>query len=100
MATATRLGAARSAAPSLAPASAAIVQADKLLLLRLERGRRVGAKVLRRGTESAYDTREAATVLSLRKYGKTLLRISGSPASAAGVMLTLVHIIAVSDFCK
>jgi predicted RNA methylase len=89
--------AARSAAPSLAAASAAITQAARLLLPDLERGRRIDASILRTAMEAAfgasdaagawdwktaYDACEAATVLFLRKYGKALLRKSGSPAAA------------------
>ncbi|MGH7057755.1 MAG: hypothetical protein ACREFZ_07685 [Acetobacteraceae bacterium] len=96
--------AARSAAPSLAPASPSIAQAAQLLLPDLERGRRVDAGVLRSAMESAfgasdatgawdwknaYDACEAATVLFLRKYGKALLRKSGS-ASAALPMLAKI----------
>ena len=66
-------------------ASAAILQAARLLLPDLERGRRIDAGVLRAAMETAfgasdaagawdwktaYDACEAATVLFLRKYGK------------------------------
>ena len=89
--------AARSAAPSLAAASAAIAQAARLLLPDLECGRRIDASILRTAMEAAfgasdaagawdwktaYDACEAATVLFLRKYGKVLLRKAGSPAAA------------------
>ena len=78
--------------------SAAAVHAAALLLLpQLERGQRIDANVLRAAMESAfgasdasgawdwktgYDACEAATVLFLRKYGKSLLRKAGSPAAA------------------
>jgi hypothetical protein len=79
--------AARSAVPSLAPASAATVQAAWLLLPDLERGRRIDAGILRAAMEStfgasdaagawdwktAYDAGEAATVLFLRKFGPAI----------------------------
>jgi predicted RNA methylase len=87
----------------VAPASlrgdpvAAIHAAARLLLLHLERGQRVDTAVLRAAMETsfatsdtsgawnwktAYEACEAATVLFLRKYGKSLLRKAGSPASA------------------
>ena len=44
----------RSAAPSPAPASAAIAQAARLLLPDLERGRRIDAAILRAAMESAF----------------------------------------------
>ena len=87
------------ATPLAAPVnSAAAVHAAALLLLpHLERGLRVDAVVLRAAMENAfgasdssgawdwktaYDACEAATVLFLRKYGKSLLRKAGSPHAA------------------
>ena len=100
--------AARPAATSLAPASAAIAQAAQLLLPDLERGRRLDADFLRRAMESAfgasdatgawdwktaYDACEAATVLFLRKYGKALLRKSGSPAAALPLLAKVANLL-------
>jgi hypothetical protein len=108
MTTASGPAAARSAAPSLAPASAAIVQAAQLLLPDLERGRRVDADVLRSAMESAfgasdatgawdwktaYDACEAATVLFLRKYGKALLRKSGSPSATLPMLAKVANLL-------
>jgi hypothetical protein len=108
MTTASGPAAARSAAPSLAPASAAIVQAAQLLLPDLERGRRVDADALRSAMESAfgtsdatgawdwktaYDACEAATVLFLRKYGKALLRKSGSPSATLPMLAKVANLL-------
>ena len=88
--------AARSAALSLAPASAAILQAARLLLPDLERGRRIDASLLRAAMEAvfgasdaagawdwktAYDAGEAATVLFLRKFGPAIRAKAASPAA-------------------
>ncbi len=88
--------AARSAAPSLAPTYAAVVQAARLLLLDLERGRRIDAGILRAAMESAfgasdaagawdwktaYDACEAATILFLRKFGPAIRAKAASPAA-------------------
>ncbi|TIP48762.1 MAG: methylase [Mesorhizobium sp.] len=85
-----------SAAATVDPADAVYAAALRLLP-HLECGRRVDAIVLRAAMEAsfgasdasgawdwktAYDVCEAATVLFLRKYGKSLLRKAGSPASA------------------
>ena len=82
------------AAP-LAPAPA-ILAAATLLLPHLERGERIDAAVLRAAMETAcrgsdatgawdwkaaYDACEVATVLFLRKFGKTLLRKAASPSA-------------------
>ena len=89
----------RPATPLAAPVnSAAAVHAAALLLLpHLERGLRVDAVVLRAAMENAfgasdssgawdwktaYDACEVATVLFLRKFGKSLLRKAGSPLAA------------------
>jgi predicted RNA methylase len=97
-----------SAAPSLAPAPAAIAQAARLILPDLERGRRIDAGILRAAMESAfgasdaagawdwktaYDACEAATVLFLRKYGKALLRKSGSPAAALPMLAKIAGLL-------
>jgi hypothetical protein len=93
----TASGAAVPAAP-LSPVSGSAVrvaEAARLLLPHLERGQRVDAAMLRLGMETAfgasdstgawdwktaYEACEAATVLFLRKYGKSLLRKTGSIA--------------------
>ncbi|RWO39561.1 MAG: methylase [Mesorhizobium sp.] len=77
--------------------AAAIHAAALLLLPHLERGHRIDMALLRGAMEAsfeasdasgawdwktAYDACEAATVLFLRKYGKSLLRKAGSPARA------------------
>ena len=82
------------AAP-LGPAPA-ILAAANLLLPHLERGRRIDTAILRGAMETAfgasdaggawdwktvYDACEAATVLFLRKYGKTLFRKAASPSA-------------------
>lgn len=83
---------------SLASDPAAAIYAAALLLLpHLERGQRIDTADLRAAMEAsfgrsdasgawdwktAYDACEAATVLFLRKYGKSLLRKAGSPACA------------------
>jgi len=92
----SNLAAARSAAPSIAPASAAIAQAAHLLLPNLERGRRIDATILRAAMETvfcasdttgawdwktAYDACEAATVLFLPKFGPAIRAKATSPAT-------------------
>ncbi|WP_432643987.1 strawberry notch-like NTP hydrolase domain-containing protein [Pannonibacter phragmitetus] len=83
--------------PAAASSAAAILAAAALLLPHLEHGRRIDAAMLRAAMEAAfgasdatgawdwktaYEACEAATVLFLRKFGKTLLRKAGSPAAA------------------
>ena len=100
--------AARSAVPSLAPASAAIAQAARLLLPDLERGRRIDAGILRAAMESAfgasdaagawdwktaYDACEAATVLFLRKYGNALFRKAASPVAALPMLAKIAGLL-------
>lgn len=83
--------------PAAASSAAAILAAAALLLPHLERGRRIDAAMLRAAMEeafgasdatgawdwkTAYEACEAATVLFLRKFGRTLLRKAGSPAAA------------------
>ncbi|WP_028030618.1 strawberry notch family protein [Gemmobacter nectariphilus] len=77
-------------------AAPAILAAAHLLLPHLERGQRVDAAILRCAMETAfgasdasgawdwkfaYEACEVATVLFLRKYGKTLFRKAASPVS-------------------
>ncbi|NTT87630.1 strawberry notch family protein [Tabrizicola fusiformis] len=79
----------------VAPASA-ILAAAGLLLPSLEHGQRVDSATLRVAMEAAfgasdasglwdwkagYDACEAATVLFLRKYGRTIFRQAGAPAA-------------------
>jgi predicted RNA methylase len=100
--------AARSAVPSLAPASAAIAQAARLLLPDLERGRRIDAGILRAAMESAfgasdatgawdwktaYDACEAATILFLRKYGNALFRKAASPVAALPMLAKIASLL-------
>jgi hypothetical protein len=95
MTTVSRFAAACEAVSSRTAASVGILQAARLLLPELERGRRVDAGVLRSAMETAfggsdaagawdwktaYDACEAATVLFLREYGKALFRKADSPA--------------------
>lgn len=82
-------------------AAPAILAAADLLLSHLERGQRVDARILRGAMETAfgasdaigawdwklaYEACEAATVLFLRKYGKTLFRRAVSPAERLSVL--------------
>ena len=91
----------------VAPA-AAVHAAAILLLPQLERGQRVDASVLRSAMESAfgasdasgawdwktaYDACEAATVLFMRKYGKSLLRRAGSPAALLPLLGKIVGLL-------
>src|SRR6516225_3571474 len=100
--------AARPAAPSPTPTSTAVAQAAQLLLQDLERGRRIDAGILRTAMETAcgasdaagawdwktaYDACEAATVLFLRKYGKALLRKSGSPGAALPMLAKIADLL-------
>ncbi|WP_226562239.1 strawberry notch-like NTP hydrolase domain-containing protein [Salipiger thiooxidans] len=77
-------------------AAPAILAAANLILPHLERGQRVDAAILRDAMEPAfgasdatgvwdwklaYEACEVATVLFLRKYGKTLFRKAASPVS-------------------
>jgi predicted RNA methylase len=99
---------ARSAVPSLAPASAATAQAARLLLPDLERGRRIDAGFLRAAMESAfgasdaagawdwktaYDAGEVATVLFLRKYGNALFRKAASPVAALPMLAKIASLL-------
>ncbi|AGK57200.1 methylase/helicase [Hyphomicrobium denitrificans 1NES1] len=108
MTTVSRVAAACAAAPSPTSASAGILQAARLLLPDLERGRRIDAGVLRFAMETAfgasdavgawdwktaYDACEAATVLFLRKYGKALLRKADSPASRLAALTKIAGLL-------
>ncbi|OZA18770.1 MAG: hypothetical protein B7Y02_01195, partial [Rhodobacterales bacterium 17-64-5] len=79
----------------VAPASAILVAAG-LLLSSLERGQRIDSAALRMAMETAfgasdasglwdwkagYDACEAATVLFLRKYGRSIFRQADRPAA-------------------
>ncbi len=83
--------------PAAASSAAAILAAAERLLPHLEQGRRIHAAMLRAAMEAAfgasdatgawdwktaYEACEVATVLFLRKFGRTLLRKAGSPAAA------------------
>ena len=108
MTTVSRVAAACAAAPSHTSASAGILQAARLLLPGLERGRRIDAGVLRCAMETAfgasdaagawdwktaYDACEAATVLFLRKYGKALFRKADSPASRLAALTKIASLL-------
>ena len=88
----------------LVPCSA-IIAAAELLLPDLERGQRIDATALRRAMEAtfgasdasgawdwklAYEACEVATVLFLRKYGKTLFRKAASPAARLSMLEKIV----------
>ncbi|AGK59793.1 methylase/helicase [Hyphomicrobium denitrificans 1NES1] len=96
------------ATPSLAPASAAIAQAARLLLPDLERGRRIDAAILRAAMESAfgasdsaggwdwktaYDACEAATVLFLRKFGPAIRAKAASPAAMLPLLAKIADLL-------
>ncbi|ESY71796.1 methylase [Mesorhizobium sp. LNHC252B00] len=109
---------ANASAAALAPASfphapvadpaTAIAEAARLLLPHLERGQRVDATVLRTTMETAfgasdasgawdwktaYDATEVATVLFLRKYGKSLFRKAGSPSAALPMLARIAGLL-------
>ncbi len=82
--------------PAAADAASAVVAAARLLLPRLELGRRIDAPILRAAMESAfgasdadgawdwktaYDACEAATVLFVRKFGPAMRAKAGSNAA-------------------
>ncbi len=84
------------AAPIPLAPSSAILAAAELLLPYLERGEQIDAALLRHAMEAAfgasdaagtwdwkaaYEACEVATILFLRKYGKTLFRKAASPAA-------------------
>ncbi|UXT20412.1 DEAD/DEAH box helicase family protein [Agrobacterium tumefaciens] len=88
--------------------SASVFAAAGLLLPRLERGERVDAATLRatmetacRGSDvsgawdwkTAYDACEAATVLFLRKYGKTLFRKAESPVARLAALTKIAGLL-------
>jgi predicted RNA methylase len=83
-------------APVRAGAASAIVEAARLLLPHLERGRRIDAAMLRSAMENAfgasdadgawtwktaYDACEAATILFLRRFGPAMRAKAASPAA-------------------
>src|SRR5690606_3824123 len=98
--------AASSAAPlPLASGSSdSVFAAAGLLLPHLERGERIDAAKLRGAMETAfgasdatgawdwktaYEACEAATVLFLRKFGKTLFRKAGSPVARLSALIKI-----------
>ena len=96
---------------SLVPESdtaARVFAAAGLLLPHLERGQRVDAATLRGAMEmafgasdaagawdwkTAYEACEAATVLFLRKFGKTLIRKAGSPARSLPMLTRIAGLL-------
>jgi predicted RNA methylase len=102
---------AHAAVPSRASTSetaGAVLGAAKLLLPHLERGTPIDAAILRTAMETAfgaadasgawqwkaaYEACEAATVLLLRKYGKTLLRKAGSPVAALPLLAKIAALL-------
>ena len=85
-----------------------LAEAARLLLPRLEQGRRIDAPALRAAMDAAfggsdtdgvwdwktaYDACEGAAVLFLRKYGKALLRKAGSPAAALPLLAKIADLL-------
>jgi predicted RNA methylase len=108
MTNASSSAAARSAAPSLAPAAAAVLRAAHLLLPDLESGRRIDAALLRAAMEAAfgatdstgawdwksgYDACEAATVLFLRKFGPAIRAKAASPAAMLPMLAKIASLL-------
>ena len=94
--------------PLASGTAASIRAAAEQILPHIEQGRRVDAAVLRAAMEdafgasdaagawdwkTAYEACEAATVLFLRKYGRTLLRKAGSPAAALPMLEKIVGLL-------
>ncbi|NKK70051.1 methylase [Rhizobium leguminosarum bv. viciae] len=90
------------------PSAVALFRAAQTILSHLERGERIDAAILRLAMEDAfgasdasgawnwktgYDACEAATVLFLRKYGKSLLRKAGDPASALPMLTRIAQLL-------
>ena len=88
--------------------SAAILAAANLLLPHLERGQPVDTGMLRVAMETtfgasdasgvwdwkeAYEAGEIATVLFLRKYGKTLFRKAGQPALRLSALIKIAALL-------
>ena len=88
--------------------SAAILAAANLLLPHLERGQPVDTGMLRVAMETtfgasdasgvwdwkeAYEAGEIATVLFLRKYGKTLIRKAGQPALRLSALIKIAALL-------
>ena len=99
---------ATASAVSTEPSAAALFRAAQIILPYLERGERIDAAILRGAMEdafgasdasgawnwkSAYDACEAATVLFLRKYGKSLFRKAGDPASALTMLTRIAQLL-------
>ena len=93
---------------SHAPPAAAILAAADYLLPHLEQGRPIDAATLRSVMEqafgasdtsgawdwkTAYEACEAATVLFLRKYGKTLFRKAGQPALRLSALIKIAALL-------
>ncbi|TDX20976.1 strawberry notch-like NTP hydrolase domain-containing protein [Rhodovulum visakhapatnamense] len=89
-------------------AAPAILAAANLILPHLERGQRVDAAILRGAMETAfgasdvtgvwdwklaYEACEVATVLFLRKYGKTLFRKAASPVSRLNLLAKIAGLL-------
>jgi predicted RNA methylase len=104
----SRSAAARAPTSSPRSTSSGILEAARLLLPDLERGRRIDAGVLRSAMETAfgasdaagawdwktaYDACEAATVLFLRKYGKALFRKADSPSSRLAALTKIAGLL-------
>jgi predicted RNA methylase len=96
------------AAPPRAPEFSSIIQAARLLLPDLERGRRIDAVSLRTAMEAAfgasdatgawdwktaYDACEAATVLFLRKFGPAIRAKAASPAPMLPMLARIVDLL-------
>lgn len=88
--------------------ASAILAAACLLLPSLERGQRVDAAMLRTAMETAYgasdasglwdwktayEACEAATVLFLRKYGRTIFRQAGAPAARLAALSKIASVL-------
>src|SRR5579884_3058578 len=103
------------ASPLASPSDIArcIGAAAHLLIPHLEQGRQVDATILRAAMEqafgaadtsgawdwkTAYDACEAATVLFLRKYGRALLRKSGSPIATLPMLAKIAGLLPTHTF--
>ncbi|MUZ65267.1 bifunctional class I SAM-dependent methyltransferase/DEAD/DEAH box helicase [Agrobacterium vitis] len=95
-------------AVSTEPSAVALFRAAQTILPHLERGECIDAAVLRAAMEDAfgasdasgawnwktgYDACEAATVLFLRKYGKSLFRKAGDPASGLAMLTRIAKLL-------
>jgi len=94
--------------PAAADAASAVVASARLLLPRLELGRRIDAPILRAAMESAfgasdadgawdwktaYDACEAATVLFVRKFGPAMRAKAASPAAMLPMLAKIVSLL-------